>query len=271
MTTVPVSVEACLTALPPVALAEVNRAAGLSTRFDRKHLLSLARVPELLEAAAETGAQVLDVDGRRIFAYESTYFDTPQLESHLAAALGRRRRFKVRTRRYRDTGESWLEVKSRGPRGVTVKERLPLPAGQCRSLGNEAADFVTSRLEAAGVDGVDVRALRPILTTRYRRLCLLLPTSGARVTVDLDLEWSTADHGRAWTNRLAVVETKNPPGRLSEIDHALWALGHRPVRLSKYGSGLALLRSDVCSHRWHRTLHRHLVPDVSMADLEVCA
>jgi hypothetical protein len=46
---------------------------------------------------------VLEIDGARSFAYDSTYFDTPDLDAYLLAATRRRRRFKVRTRTYVDS------------------------------------------------------------------------------------------------------------------------------------------------------------------------
>ena len=71
------------------------------------------------------GSMKLDIDGARTFGYTSTYLDTPDLVAYHAAAHRRRRRFKVRSRCYDGTGLAFLEVKTRGPRGVTVKERCP--------------------------------------------------------------------------------------------------------------------------------------------------
>ena len=55
----------------------------------------------------------------------------------------------------------------------------------------------------------------------------------------------------------AVVETKNPAAP-SPTDRLLWALGHRPARLSKYATGMALLHPGLPANRWHRTLTREL-------------
>ena len=67
---------------------------------------------------------MLDIDGRRVFGYESTYFDTPDCEQYRAHRQGRRRRYKVRSRSYVDTGLSMFEVKTKGLRGATVKHRM---------------------------------------------------------------------------------------------------------------------------------------------------
>ena len=88
--------------LAAVTLAELNAAASLLTRVDRKYLLPVHAAQDLVHALGD--AQVLQIGRRRSFAYASTYFDTPDLDSYYLAARGRRRRFKVRTRSYLDSG-----------------------------------------------------------------------------------------------------------------------------------------------------------------------
>ncbi|WP_350669715.1 hypothetical protein, partial [Pseudoalteromonas sp. 43-MNA-CIBAN-0464] len=78
---------------------------------------------------------------------------------------GRRRRFKVRTRVYRHSGETWLEVKTRGPRGTTVKDRLPYELADAGRLTDRARDFVATTLAGRHVPDVDAASLVPSLHT----------------------------------------------------------------------------------------------------------
>ncbi|MEV5448070.1 VTC domain-containing protein, partial [Streptomyces sp. NPDC052644] len=98
-----------LAQLTPIGLAELTERAALQTRFDRKYLLPLAELPGLLAGLDHTD-QVLEIDGSRAFRYESIYFDTADLVSFRLTARRRRRRFKIRTRTYLDSGLCWLEV-----------------------------------------------------------------------------------------------------------------------------------------------------------------
>ena len=142
-----------LSALPPVGLPELDEQAALLTRVDRKYVVPAADLPLL---CAGLSARVLEIDGRRRFGYASTYFDTPDLASFRGAAHKRRRRFKVRTREYIDTGTAWVEVKTRGPRGSTVKQRLPLDrTPEAGPLDAAACDFVGSALLRGGVVDID--------------------------------------------------------------------------------------------------------------------
>lgn len=255
--------------LPAISLEELNATALLLTRVDRKYLLVPGRHDHLLATLAREvlvpgGARVLTIDGRRTFGYRSDYLDTGDDASHRGAAHRRRRRFKVRLRTYVDTGEVQLEVKTRGGRGTTVKDRAPFTAdalvgsGSSARLSPEAVAYVEDRLAEAGVRGVDATDLRPSLTTAYRRTTVLLPGSGARLTVDSDLELSTPTGIVRDTPGLLVVETKTPTGVRADVDRALWARGVRPVRFSKYGTGRALLDPAVPANRWHRVIDRDL-------------
>jgi hypothetical protein len=244
--------------LAPIGLDEVIALADLQTRHDRKYLLPTDAAEAILEGV---DAWVLEIEGRRSFRYESIYFDTEQWHSYLSAARRRPRRFKVRTRTYLDSDECVLEVKVRDPRGNTVKHRYPYDICTRRRLTAEGAAFV------AGVESVAPHAhlLEPVLTVAYDRTTLVLEHSKDRVTVDDDATW-VADGTRPVTLRgLTLLETKTS-GPASTLDRALWRAGHRPVTISKYCTGLALLRSHLPANKWHRVLNRDVIPNLVASD-----
>lgn len=239
--------------LRPIALDELVERASLLTRVDRKYVLLPTEVPVLLGALAGD-AHVLETEGSREFAYRSVYFDTPAMDAYRAAAHRRRRRFKVRIRRYLDSDLHFVEVKRRGRRGVTVKERIPYCAGD-HELGADARAFVDLLLGEAGMYRAGMR-LVPTLTTHYRRTTLYVPSTGGRVTLDADLTWGLPDGTTLHVPDRIIVETKSDRGS-SPVDRLLWSLGHRPCSVSKYGTGLAALRPELPANRWHAVLRRH--------------
>ena len=248
--------------LPTVGLDELNAQAALLTRVDRKYVVPAADLDLLLTGIP--GLRVLEVGGKRESRYESTYLDTVALDSWTSAAHRRRRRWKVRTRVYADTGECWLEVKTRGRRGATVKERLPHPGGDRLSVPEACGPWVRERLGDEHVSGVDPHGLVPTLHTSYARTTFLLPAGAGRATVDRDLRWVTG-HGTAEVGDVLVVETKSGSTGPGPLDRRLWDLGHRPVRISKYGTGLALLTPGLPGNRWHRVTSRHLADHLTIA------
>ena len=272
-----------------ITLAELNSEASLLTRMDRKYLVPPGDTQHVINHLAPR-AQVLQIDSLRHFRYASTYFDTPGLEAFMLTARKRRRRFKVRTRTYLDSGLRFLEVKTRGARGTTVKRRMGYHPDDASRLTGSGRAFVAACLASTGVTGPaaarDVAAaLRPVLATTYERTTLHLPEAEARATIDTSLTWrrltpgvrtrtagvagapqdlrpahltAAIDDGEpVAVTGLAVVETKNP-ATPSPADRALWDAGHRPARISKYATGMALLHPELPANRWYRTLTHEL-------------
>lgn len=248
-------------ALPPVGLDELVAEASLLRRVDRKYVLSRADAA-MVVATMPRQARALDIGARRLFDYRSLYFDTPARDCFVATAHRRRRRFKVRTREYRDSGGSFLEVKTRSSR-VTVKRRIPWAGHELDAAGR---GFVRTALDREAMTAADPDALRPVLRTAYRRATLYLPGEGIRVTVDSDLIWADADDPANALRRpgLAILETKTA-GPTSSVDRLLWSLGNRPVAISKYATGLAALHPELPRNRWHRLLASTLTPDTVQA------
>jgi hypothetical protein len=239
--------------LSPISLDELNQRAELQTRVDRKYLVPVDCVDALLTQVAPD-TRVLKIGDFRMFAYESIYFDTPDLVTYHLAAHRRRRRFKIRTRTYLDSGLCWLEVKTRGQRGSTIKHRLPY-AQKDRTTLDPGRWFVNDVLAEQSISGVERMVFEPTLTTRYLRTTLLLPSTESRATIDTELSWED-DRGTAQNlPGLAVVETKNG-STASGMDRLLWTHGYRPIRISKYATTLAALRPDLPACRWRRTLRR---------------
>lgn len=262
MSTVPTGVvlDVPLAGLGTIGLSELTDRAGLLTRIDRKYVVPRSELDAVL-GDLDPGVRVLDVDGVRSGAYESVYFDTPELTSFLMAARPRRRRFKIRTRTYVDSAQSYLEVRTRGGRGVTVKDRLPYPIDDRATLTTEGRRYTDTVLDEADITGAEGQDLVPTLTTRYRRTTLFLPESSSRATIDTGLSWSTVRRGSTPQLRLdrpglSIVETKSV-SRASAVDRILWAHGHRPATISKYGTGLAALRSDLPDNKWAPVLRRY--------------
>lgn len=278
--------------LAPTSLAELNATAGLLTRVDRKYLVGLDDAQAVLDQLARR-ARVLEIDTTRAFTYTTISFDTPDLAAYHATARRRHRRFKVRTRTYVDSGLCFLEVKTRGARGTTVKQRVSYPADDASHLSRIGRDFVSTCLAEAGIcspAGAHTLAARlsPVLRTTYRRTTLHLPDDAARATLDTHLTWTALgddtalDHGTGEAagtaptascrarpaaavpdphhlevGGLAIVETKNP-ATPSPTDRLLWARGRRPIRLSKYATGMALLHPGLPSNAWHRVMRQLL-------------
>ena len=249
--------------LDAISLAEVLAVAELQSRVDRKYLVTPEQF-HLLVRELRCDLRVLEIDGLRDFRYESVYFDTAGLAAYRHSATGRRSKFKVRTRTYLDSGECMLEVKTEGGRGETVKARMPYAIADRERLTVQAHDFVAQHLDGFA----DPADLSRVLRTCYSRMTLVDGAAGSRVTCDARLVCTTPDGAESVMDRYVLVEVKSLGGATT-VDRALWSIGERPVAISKYCVGLALVHPDLPANRWNRTLRRYF--DWEPVRASVCA
>ena len=220
-------------------LAEVAETA-VANRVDTKFVLDDGQLLGVL-AALRDAYRVLDVDGRRFTAYETQYFDTESFALFRRHHAGGSNRCKVRTRRYANTGLAFLEVKQKTKTGATIKFRVPTARFETGSV--EAwGDFIAAHCPYPAA------ALRPVLQSRFDRICLISTERPERLTFDLDLGFGGST-GTVDLPRVAVAELKQEwtgePARDSEFLRAMRALGVRSTGFSKYCMGLLLTRPGI--------------------------
>ncbi len=237
--------------LEPIGLDELMAHAALQTRVDRKYLVPPDVVAKIVDELSGT-VRVLEMSDNRAFRYQSVYFDTDDYRSFHQHVQGRRRRFKVRTRTYLDTDTCQLEVKVKGGRSETVKSRLEYDPADAFFLTAEGYSFVA---EHTGQPESEL-GLQPVLLSDYQRTTLVDLEALTRVTCDVGLVWESTSSSTPNTFRDVVVETKSA-GQFSPFDMRLRAFGYRPISISKYCIGVALLNPDLHANRWSRTLRHH--------------
>jgi len=237
--------------LSPIGLDDLNAQAALQDRMEAKYLVSAPELVEFLERLRATH-RALEIDGRRVFAYRTTYYDTDDLLTFREHVQRRRRRFKCRKRLYVDSDRSMFEVKLKGARGRTLKH-----ARACDPADHLAEDdllFLRERLLDAYGRELG-QPLRPSLVVACRRVTLAARECTERVTCDVDLRLGD---GRL-VDGMAVLETKSMNG-YGAADGVLREMGVRPVeRFSKYLLGIAINRADVRDNDMKPLLRCHFV------------
>lgn len=246
-----------------VTLEELNAGAAMLTRIDRKYVLRADELPAVIDRfdADNPGTCVLEIDGRTAHGYRSVYFDTPDLASFRMAVHPRRRKFKLRTRTYTDTGASFLEFKATGARGATVKSRVELTGADAEAAGDDrlspaAVDWAEGLLAQVTPDyaaPLHAADLSPVLWGTYDRTTFLLPGGVGRSTVDNRLTWQGVGTPVLDRPDMVIVETKSG-SRPSGMDRLLWHCGHHPAKISKFGTGMAALHPELPHNRWNRVL-----------------
>lgn len=245
---------------PQVEVTSLGEDALTARRHDAKAVLPLAAIDTLL-AAVPAGWQVVTAGGLTAVPYDTVYFDSPDLRLFRDHRQGRLRRAKVRTRRYSD-GTTFLEVKLKGPAGLTEKVRRPHhDHGQ---LALSDLTFIEDTIRER-IGPRHPEALAPTVWTRYVRTVLRAPDGSERLTLDTALatgrpsDPGSGDRhaaGQAGTEVAGpvIVELKSHAPR-STLLPALHRAGARPVRLSKYAVAITTAH-DLHATRWRPALRQ---------------
>jgi hypothetical protein len=222
----------------PVSLEELDERAALLRRVDHKYAVEQEPFAELLERLRDDH-QMLEIEGRREFAYCSTYFDTPELRCFVEHVEDRQPRFKARTRLYEDTDHCVFEVKLKREDGETDKRQVDHAVKDAERFTEEARKCLAEALGDIGLDAPE--RMEPTLLTRFSRITLASRTGSERLTCDLGVRLSHPD-GEAAVLRggLILVETKSESGE-SPADRVLAELGLEPISVSKYRVGMSLV------------------------------
>jgi len=219
----------------PIGLEALEAKAKMLDRLDNKYVVGAAVLRLAVDGLA-AHFDMLEIDGRRAFTYETWYFDDEERRSYLDHHQGRRRRVKVRIRKYTDANLCFVEVKLKDKRGITVKKRLPYGVAKYGLLDEQAYEHI--RTSYRSLYGEEFRRhLFPTLEVRYVRMTLVAKSGEERMTIDNHLHFRSEAEHCALDHRIFIIETKSANGN-GIADKTLRALHQHPTKnCSKYCVG----------------------------------
>jgi hypothetical protein len=238
----------------PISLAALNSKAEMLERLDNKYVVNAA---VLHRAAAELAKHfdILEIDGRRTFTYETCYFDDADRQSYFDHHQGRRRRAKVRTRKYVEAGLCFVEVKLKDKRGATIKKRLPYDPGKFGALDQTALAYVHGAYFDQYRQDFPYKLSR-VIDMRYVRMTLVAKEGGERMTIDGELRFFAPGSSHAVADDHFILETKSANGN-GIADRILRALHQHPTKhCSKYCTGIAILNQGTKHNKFLPALRK---------------
>lgn len=207
-------------------------------RVDRKYILPATLVESLIDQLSSSYYLVKNY-GIAIPEYFSIYFDTPCLSMYFDHHRKKPERFKIRYRKYRASGDAFIEIKHRLGNGKVVKERIEVNEPDIRT--SSVAAFIESHTPYR------VALLTETLSTEFGRITLVSKSYTERITADFNVKLSSpgTPGGYALTD-LCILEVKtlkqNRHGGLAGI---LKKNGIRASAFSKYSIGHNLLHPNI--------------------------
>ena len=223
-------------------------AQSLMERVDTKFLLSLPTLEVLLPELVDSYA-VLDIEGRRIFDYDNLYLDTSNLDFYHLHQRGAYSRFKVRYRHYRQTVDTFLELKAKTPKRRTIKERRPV-SHTCEASADSQTSFLANYLPKSYLQ------LVPSLRVHYQRISLVSKVDEERLTLDIKLQFAHPQYGKTeGLNRTVIAELKQPKYSYTSPFIELVRKHHlKEISFSKYCMGCCYLQPGLKQNRFKPTL-----------------
>jgi hypothetical protein len=220
----------------PISLKQMDSVALLN-RTDTKFVMSTTQLLTAL-AALRQDYTMLAVYGQRLNHYRTLYFDAPDFELYNLHVNGRANSYKVRSREYTDSRQSFLEVKHKTNKGRTIKDRISTPQPVIQ-MTLEAENWLH------GVFPFDSRMLEPKMWNTFTRMTLVSKQHCERVTLDVDLTFYSKDKVLQM-GRIAIAEVKMDACSLASPFLAQMRLQKiRPQGFSKYCVGVAMLYEQV--------------------------
>lgn len=230
----------------PITLEETMAHAALLKRRDKKYVLPVSYL-SLILTELQAHYQILDINGRRDFEYQSSYFDTQDLSLYHAHHSGISPRVKFRVREYKDSSQRYFEAKIRSNKGVTSKDRSLLESN------NDISGFLrifSKRYLPTSLP----HAFSSMMQINYKRITLVSIALQERVTIDFDLHFSTSTSQFSLTDRI-IVEVKTNGKDVSPAGLFLRKIGIRPGSVSKYCMGIFHLYPNVKKNLFKYRLH----------------
>lgn len=231
-------IETSLARFKPVTLKELD-GVRLLDRIDTKFLFSISQLPEILNDFPDD-YRILEINGRHIMSYRTTYFDTAGFRMYNEHQNGKLNRFKIREREYSDSDIKFLEVKFKDNKGRTLKSRTLRSESQDRFTEDEViflnshSPFLSQELEFK-------------LGNKYRRITLTNQIE--RVTIDFDMHFTGNQGETISIPQLAILELKQGKRSMNSPVISILKKYHiRPDGFSKYCVGSMMLYNNLKSN-----------------------
>lgn len=225
------TVKSIINQFEPIRLSEMENVILLS-RTDKKFMLTIEQLESWL-LQTQNYYRVLEINGIRLNAYRSYYFDTPDFDLYKAHHNKKLNRLKIRFRSYLESGIHFLEVKLKTNKGRTIKKRIDVITPGVITKNEE--NFIRQYFSFQ-------KPLINSLNIDYNRITLVNKEASERVTIDLNLTFIDGINSRSLDN-IAIVEIKQD--NLPELTQAAIALKSMRIKegfISKYCLGMAFLK-----------------------------
>jgi len=219
----------------PISLEEMDHVALLD-RIDTKFIIHEDQLSSYL-AEITNKYSLLTINGKLIHPYETLYFDTPDFHLYQMHHNGKWNRYKLRCRKYTNTGIAFFEVKTKTNTDRTVKNRI-----QVADIP-EILDESINRYILENTPG-KLHGYIPALRVYFDRLTLVNKQGNERLTFDMNLSYKISGQEKKIL-KIVIAEVKQVKHSVSPFRELMNLNRIQTNYLSKYCLGLTCLHKEL--------------------------
>lgn len=230
----------------PISLEEMNLV-RLLDRVDTKYVFREDQLEKYLEAIT-TNYNVLVVNEKIFQPYENLYFDTPDFHLYLNHQNGKKSRYKLRFRKYLNSGISFFEIKLKTNTNRTIKSRTQV---------DDIADTLNVPLQEFIQEHLPGRHPHyfPSLRVSFERITLVNKESNERLTIDKNLRYNS--HGiEKKIQKIVIVEVKQKKNTVSPFRQLMKIHRQKIFFISKYCLGIINMNDGIKKNRFKQKLRQ---------------
>jgi len=226
----------------PISLKELDQV-KLLNRVDTKFAFSFCKLPSILKDLVPHYS-ILEIKGVRLNNYNSIYFDSSELDLYLKHHNERKKRFKMRYRKYVDSGLSFFEIKFKNNKGRTDKRRVRTEDIYYQ-FDEKAVDLM-----GKGPYAIDPELYRHSIDIDFYRFTMADKDFTERATIDVQLTFKRDEENWIY-DQIVIAELKQE--KLDRTSHLMRTLKNYhilPMRMSKYCMGILAAEDAVKANRF---------------------
>jgi len=229
----------------PISLEEMEHV-KLLDRIDTKYVIHEDQLKEYLEAIGSQ-YKLLVIDGKLVHPYETLYFDTPDFHLYYMHHSGMLNRYKLRCRKYVNSGISYFEVKSKTNTRRTIKNRMQVDDIP-ETLNETLNQYITDHTPGVYHDYV------PVLRVFFDRITLVNKLVNERLTFDINLRYNRNGREKKLL-KLVIVEVKQEKHTVSPLRELMKMKRQSQDYLSKYCIGLTCLNKGLKKNHFKQKIN----------------
>lgn len=222
-------------------------AVKLLNRTDTKFVIPKNLFVRILPLLKENYT-VLEIKNKRVAQYKTLYFDTDDFDFYTQHHNGWPNRYKVRMRKYIDSGLCYLEIKNK-KKGRTVKNRIKIADFE-EEMSDVSLQFVEDFIPN------DIILIKKLWNS-FDRITLVNKTETERLTLDIGLSFQWNEKSHSLENTIIGEVKQEKVNRNSPFMKLIKENGVRPIRVSKYCLGAKLLYPELKNNRFKQK-HIHI-------------